>query len=628
MSLFLGFGGILVSTVLGTLIVAAIWPVQNAARSPWVLRVALGLGLGLFVTSVLFVGWSRVTPRPGWPTFLNELTLVAGGAFALARRYRQRSAPAASIVRAPWSHGAVLALGAIAAAAIPALLATGRALQAEPLGGWDAWAIWNLHARFLFRAGQAWPELLNAPAMAWTHADYPLLLPGSIARLWTYTGGETVNAPAIVAAVLALGTLLIVATTLWRQRGPLVAALAALTLLATPFFVTFALNQHADIPLGYFFASTLALLILAGDRADAARCRCLAGLMAAGAAWTKNEGLLFAAATALVVLADATIRRTPRAALGFLVGLLGGFVPVLAFKFGQTPGNDIVSGELVHRLSQLLEPERYRVIAAAAWRDFGRFGEWHIVPFAALAILLSPARIRTAARAVRYLVVILGLMLAGYAAIYLLTPWNLQEHLDSSLVRLLLQLWPATLLLWGLLVSDRLASPAWQAQAPTRVSLAVALALAVGSALTVWSYARTQLPLGEFAAVRTAGATYHFVPKEGWHSIEQAGQERWVWSRQSATLVVDLDSAVQPRAFTFRLRSLEARNVTVRLDGREIWRGDVGTAWTPVTLPFPALSSGPHDLTFELPQSGVREGTSPGARVLGLAITPPRQVHR
>src|SRR5262249_45006167 len=42
-------------------------------------------------------------------------------------------------------------------------------------GTWDAWAIWNLHARVLVRAGSEWPSILNT--VTFSNPDYPLLLP-------------------------------------------------------------------------------------------------------------------------------------------------------------------------------------------------------------------------------------------------------------------------------------------------------------------------------------------------------------------------------------------------------------------------------------------------------------------
>ena len=57
----------------------------------------------------------------------------------------------------------------------------------EPHGKWDAWLIWNMHARFLYRGGDAWREAF-ASGLDWSHWDYPLLLPLSIVRGWTLHG--------------------------------------------------------------------------------------------------------------------------------------------------------------------------------------------------------------------------------------------------------------------------------------------------------------------------------------------------------------------------------------------------------------------------------------------------------
>ena len=44
----------------------------------------------------------------------------------------------------------------------------------NPYGGWDAWAIWNLKARFLFFGidDGAWAQMF-APEVVWNHPDYP-----------------------------------------------------------------------------------------------------------------------------------------------------------------------------------------------------------------------------------------------------------------------------------------------------------------------------------------------------------------------------------------------------------------------------------------------------------------------
>src|SRR5262249_17955866 len=48
---------------------------------------------------------------------------------------------------------------------------------------------------------------------------------------------------------------------------------------------------------------------------------------------------------------------------------------------------------------------------------------------------------------------VLLLMIAGYSVVYLVTPQNLAFHLDTSLERLLMQLWPTALLAYFLWVA-------------------------------------------------------------------------------------------------------------------------------------------------------------------------------
>ena len=47
---------------------------------------------------------------------------------------------------------------------------------------------------------------------------------------------------------------------------------------------------------------------------------------------------------------------------------------------------------------------------------------------------------------------IIAMLLAAYFAIYVITPLELHDHLDSSLDRLLIHIWPGCLLLAGMIV--------------------------------------------------------------------------------------------------------------------------------------------------------------------------------
>src|SRR5262249_38077836 len=86
-------------------------------------------------------------------------------------------------------------------------------------------------------------------------------------------------------------------------RGRSQGALAGLLLLGTFMFVPMGYVQMADIPLGYFFLAALTLLAVQDALAPGkGRLLLAAGLMTSFAAWTKNEGLLFAGAVVLARL--------------------------------------------------------------------------------------------------------------------------------------------------------------------------------------------------------------------------------------------------------------------------------------------------------------------------------------
>ncbi|MCL2670173.1 MAG: glycosyltransferase family 39 protein, partial [Syntrophaceae bacterium] len=161
----------------------------------------------------------------------------------------------------------------------------------EPQGRWDAWLIWNMHARFLYRGGEAWRDAF-ASGLDWSHWDYPLLLPLSILRGWIYAGQEELRMPAVIALVFTFLTLGLLVSALCVFRHRTQGLLAGLLLLGTPFFIAMGAAQFADVPLAFFILATVTILTWQ-QRSVRPGALALAGLAAGLAAWTKNEGLLF-----------------------------------------------------------------------------------------------------------------------------------------------------------------------------------------------------------------------------------------------------------------------------------------------------------------------------------------------
>ena len=168
-----------------------------------------------------------------------------------------------------------------------------------PRGNWDAWAIWNLRAHFLYRAGGvAWRDGFTE-VLAWSHPDYPLLLPALVAGGWKLLGRESRAVPIAVGCFFTFGSAVLMMASLTILRGARQGLLAAIALAATPVFFVQGAMQCADVPVAFFRLASLAAMAMAG-RCERSRGRrgfaIAAGMAAALDGWAKNEGLLWFAA--------------------------------------------------------------------------------------------------------------------------------------------------------------------------------------------------------------------------------------------------------------------------------------------------------------------------------------------
>lgn len=419
--------------VLGDLALRLVEPRPVGNR---LLRGSLAVGIGLGLTSVLFFLWTALDGRSLTSLLAMEIGVSAAllGLFLLRR-------PAGSAPRAPAAPRPLL-FAALTATAI-AVVDFALSVQQLPHGDGDAMAIWNIRALYLVRAPGEWPLIFSPEVPA---ADYPLLIPALVARAWQYagagSGAESVVAPALIAGAFTFATAGLLAGALSELRSPGQACIGILALFATPLFLRQGVAQMADVPLAYYMLATLCLL---GTRAPAGPA--LAAMSAALAAWTKNEGLVFA----VLVLGLFLIRRRGELA----PALIGGLAPAMAvawFKLALSPGNALVSGMTWQRsLDQLMDPARYlsiseHLIQKAVWFQGGdsAAGNGPAVMLV-FALLVGRPREGPGLRLPgRWLP---ALMLLAYLGIYLVTPQDLVWTLSVSGHRLLLHLWPSILLI-------------------------------------------------------------------------------------------------------------------------------------------------------------------------------------
>lgn len=475
--------GIILCGGIGFFIVAAGCRLQSNPAA-MMLKAFLAAGFGLGAFSVLFVLSQLIGVENFAVADLISLALVVI-CWKLVRR-RTGMNPIATVAAhsVPRWLNTVLGLGFGLALCAAVYCAIRRAIALPNGEGWDAFAIWNLHARFLFRGGMGWRDGFS-PLIPWSHPDYPLLLPAAIAHFWEYLGYESQAVPSIIGLIFTLSTAGVLFSALWLVRGRSFALLGCMTLLATPAFIEQGTSQYADVPLSFSLLAAVVLVCLhdalPGELSGRKGFLILAGLAGGFAAWTKNEGLLFLLAVLsghLLVSVRArkdwvaAQRRKFRFA-SFLLGALPLFLLILWFKKFVAPPGDLFES-LASMGHKLLSGTRYGAILQWFAKQFLRFGHWIWLPGTVLltGIFLalrswpltesvgpepgitsrhpwSPLKENADAGGGGFRVCVLALLItfAGYFFIYVITPYDVYWHLRFSLNRLFLQLWPSAIFL-------------------------------------------------------------------------------------------------------------------------------------------------------------------------------------
>ena len=147
--------------------------------------------------------------------------------------------------------------------------------------------------------------------------------------------------------------------------------------------------------------------------------------------------------------------------------LAGGLAPILLFliyfKLSFASENafyrmQTLSGAIQH----VFELSRHRILLSAFLKNIVHFGDWSLSPFWLLAPFLAVTGLQIDARHKSFALtcaIVLATLLGGYYFVYLTeyTPTPaLQTHLDNSLDRLMLQLWPMFILLFSISIPEEI----------------------------------------------------------------------------------------------------------------------------------------------------------------------------
>jgi hypothetical protein len=421
----------------GFLLVSVIAPGLGAA-----LKVSLGTGLGIGAASCcLFL--ALVT---GIPWIVLQLFLLVAIGVATWRSATPKCSPA-PMPLTTLEHWLRVALAVVFLCAMYGFVSVTRS---NPHGQWDAWAIYNLRARFL--ATSAWRDGFSL-LLYRSHPDYPLLLPGFIASVWRATGERDLLAPAAAAFLFTFGTGGLLVSAVAALKGRAAGFLAGIALMGTPYFIEHGASQYADVPVSFFILATLALLALQDQQwPKATGLSVLAGSTAGMCAWTKNEGLLLIAV--LVPFRAVAIWRGcgGRVLLAQSKSFAAGLAPVLAvilyFRFTlATPNDHLREGAAL--MARLVDLHGWKILWHYLVDYVSTFGGLPVSVFLVLALYLVCTGLdwKRHSLAIHTATGTLLLMLIGYCVVCVVATADVVWQVTTALTRLLLQLWPGLLFL-------------------------------------------------------------------------------------------------------------------------------------------------------------------------------------
>jgi len=305
---------------------------------------------------------------------------------------------------------------------------------AQRWGNWDAWAIWNQHAKFLIESDH-WSNLFTA-RLSWSHPDYPLMLSGLVAVVWKALGSSNVLVPIVIAYAVFICITSIFYASARSKAEKMLGLIGLLILILDANFMSKVSSQCADSLLSLYILIPITLLMTSPKKSK--ELYFIIGLFASLGIWVKNEGLIFFVFFSLLMVLINYKQRE------MIFSYLKAIIPMLLlyvfFKSVYATSNNLVASQGASTLDKLLTLERYQIIWNYLVTTIGK--QYLLLPvFLIIIAFARPSKLVIGVTAV--LIVTFSI----YLAAYLVSPYGIEWHMKTSLGRLIHQLYPSFLFL-------------------------------------------------------------------------------------------------------------------------------------------------------------------------------------
>lgn len=321
------------------------------------------------------------------------------------------------------------------------IIADKAAHFSEKWGGWDAWSIWNLHALFLNNSDFS---QITHPAMSGNHSDYPLMLPGIVALLSKLANREMYYVPFAIACLFMYLSMTLVFSEIVHKN--LLAGLMVLLAFAfNDYFIVQGVQQYADTVLACFLTATM-ICLYHYEQTQKSIFLSVACFFVVCAVWTKNEGIVFALWVAVFYFREIFRRKN---LAGISVMTVAPLILFVIFKLVYATPNDLAEQQDLLLGARLMNLHSYQLIWDSFCKNMNeRFlGLWVAAGLYVVSIFFNK-------RFYNKKVVVLLLTLISCQAPYLITPYNLEWHLDTSQDRLILQVFSPFIYVFSTGIAD------------------------------------------------------------------------------------------------------------------------------------------------------------------------------
>jgi hypothetical protein len=437
-------------TLFGFFLIDRVWPERRWTSIFLKMFAGFALGLGISSSIMLFALWIGIKPQSyAQIEFGGSILLVSVILFFYLHAWRLRQSRIFHPGMGQIARKENLIFLLLAVAFLFSLGTFIHYSFQHPHGFSDAWTIWNNLARYIFRSND--PGLIFDTSKYFRlHFDYPVMYSLNIAWAWGVLGTDSTRVP----MAFTMLTVFALPGVLWVSisdiKGNIQGALVAIVALMTP-SMGLTVGQYSDALLALYILLAGVFLYYYQTNFDS-RFLFLAGLMAGFSAWVKNEGLLFVAACGVVCFWLIIVKwKSGRHFLQFLGGIVIPLLVVYFFKVNVFSQSDLTRSPM-EILTQIIDFSRYAQIGWNYLLQVWRFGDWPLS--LALVLLVYAFFVRFSLESSRkslFLIILVLLQQLGYFAIYVITPHDLQLHIDTSLTRLLLHTY--SLFLFWLFVS-------------------------------------------------------------------------------------------------------------------------------------------------------------------------------